>query len=187
MPIREAVKIRHATAADAAALCAIAERTFRDTFADQNTAADVAAHVAAWYSPELQCAQIQSPQISTLLVEIGNALVGYAQLRSGHEPSCIGRTDVIELWHFYVDRPWLGRGIAQQMMQAVQREASASGANALWLGVWERNPRAIAFYRKFGFVEVGAHTFTLGSDPQRDLIMLNDVVAIDQVGDTRIW
>jgi ribosomal protein S18 acetylase RimI-like enzyme len=46
----------------------------------------------------------------------------------------------------------------------------------VWLGVWERNPKAIAFYKKFGFREVGAHVFPLGSDPQRDVVMARPVV-----------
>ena len=45
----------------------------------------------------------------------------------------------------------------------------------IWLGVWEQNPRAIAFYTKWGFVEVGAQTFRLGSDLQRDLVMAREL------------
>ena len=49
------------------------------------------------------------------------------------------------------------------------------GSDLVWLGVWERNPRAISFYRKNGFVEVGSHVFRLGNDPQRDIIMARSV------------
>jgi ribosomal protein S18 acetylase RimI-like enzyme len=170
-----AITIRRAVASDAAALCAIAERTFRDTFEHENSAADVTAHIAAWYSPDLQRAQIESPDVLTLLVENDGMLIGYAQLRSGPVPACITVSPAIELWHFYVDKPWLGQGIAQQMMQAVWNEARARGAKAIWLGVWERNPRAIAFYRKYRFCQVGSHVFTLGSDAQTDLILLAQV------------
>ena len=56
-------------------------------------------------------------------------------------------------------------------MRAVLAEAEAAGTATVWLGVWERNPRAIAFYRKCGFVEDGAAVFVVGTDPQRDVIM----------------
>ncbi len=46
------------------------------------------------------------------------------------------------------------------------------GNDVVWLGVWEHNPRAIAFYKKIGFREVGSHVFPLGTDPQRDLIFM---------------
>jgi len=56
-------------------------------------------------------------------------------------------------------------------MRAAADHARAAGARTLWLGVWERNPRAIAFYKKVGFIEVGTHTFVLGADHQRDLVL----------------
>ena len=45
------------------------------------------------------------------------------------------------------------------------------GSTTAWLGVWEHNPRAIAFYRKWGFTPVGEHCFAVGDDPQRDVIL----------------
>jgi ribosomal protein S18 acetylase RimI-like enzyme len=56
-------------------------------------------------------------------------------------------------------------------MAAAIEAAEAAGARTLWLGVWERNPRAIAFYRKAGFVDVGSQLFVVGTDPQTDRLM----------------
>jgi ribosomal protein S18 acetylase RimI-like enzyme len=56
-------------------------------------------------------------------------------------------------------------------MAACLEELKARGSDVAWLGVWERNPRAIAFYRKMGFAECGEHVFTLGHEPQRDVVM----------------
>ena len=82
----------------------------------------------------------------------------------------------MELKRFYIDRAWQGAGLAQALMRATLDAAIVSGARTLWLGVWEHNPRAIAFYRKFGFVEVGMHDFMLGRDRQTDLIMARPVM-----------
>jgi diamine N-acetyltransferase len=41
----------------------------------------------------------------------------------------------------------------------------------LWLGVWEHNARAIAFYTKCGFIDVGEHAFFVGGDEQTDRVM----------------
>jgi ribosomal protein S18 acetylase RimI-like enzyme len=70
-----------------------------------------------------------------------------------------------------VDKVHHGRGIAHQLMDAVIDAAHKRGAGTLWLGVWERNTRAQAFYGKFGFVVVGSHTFMLGTDVQTDRLM----------------
>lgn len=163
--------IRRATAVDAAALAALAERTFRDTFAAVNTPDNMAAHAAASYGVEIQLAEIASERIRTLLVEDGGITTGYAQLRLGPAPDCVKTERAVELWRFYIDRDWIGRGLAPRLMDAVVAEAAALGRHTLWLGVWEHNPRAIAFYRKCGFVEIGAHTFQLGDDAQTDRIM----------------
>jgi ribosomal protein S18 acetylase RimI-like enzyme len=77
----------------------------------------------------------------------------------------------VEIRRFYVDRPFHGRGIAQALMRAVEETARTLGGRTLWLGVWERNPRAIAFYSKCGFVDVGQHDFILGTEEQTDRVM----------------
>jgi len=74
-----------------------------------------------------------------------------------------------------VDHAWHGRGIAQRLMQATIDEAAAAGATTVWLGVWEHNARAIAFYGKHGFVDVGSHEFLVGSDPQTDRVMVRNL------------
>jgi ribosomal protein S18 acetylase RimI-like enzyme len=65
-----------------------------------------------------------------------------------------------------------GTGVAQELMNACLAEMTMSGSDVAWLGVWERNPKAIAFYRKFGFRGVGEHVFRLGNDAQRDVVMV---------------
>ena len=62
-------------------------------------------------------------------------------------------------------------------MNAAIDAARARGAQTLWLGVWERNPRAVAFYEKYGFTRVGEHTFMLGDDAQTDWLFARTVSA----------
>ena len=169
------MQIRRASAADAATLAALAERTFRDTFTEVNTPENMAAHAAASYGIDKQRAEIESDQIRTLLVVLDGVVAGYAQLRNGHAPDWVSAENAVELWRFYIDRSGIGRGLAQRLMEAVVTEAAEWNGHALWLGVWEHNPRAIAFYRKCGFVEVGAHVFRLGDDAQTDLIMQREL------------
>ena len=102
------------------------------------------------------------------------ALAAYVQLRPGAPPEGAA-PGPIELWRFYVDAAHHGRGLAQRLMAAAFEAAATRGATTMWLGVWERNFRAQAFYRKFGFVEIGRHTFTLGRDRQTDLLMARPI------------
>ena len=156
-------EIRHATPAYAAALAALALETFVDAFGADNRAEDMAAYIAAEFGEAQQRREIEDPDIITLLA----GSIAYAQLRrtpgSPHGE--------VELARFYVRRSHHGRGVAQTLMDAVTAHARTLGATRLWLGVWERNARAIAFYRKCGFEQCGTQPFLLGSDLQTDWLM----------------
>lgn len=165
------VAIHPAGVADAARLAAFAERVFRETFGPDNRPDDMELYVADNYGPELQRREIVDARIGTLLVEAAGELVGFAQLRDGAAPRCVAGPAPVEIWRFYVGRAWQGSGLAGHLMQAVEREAVRRGGRTLWLAVWERNPRAIAFYRKCGFEEVGEQGFVLGRDHQRDRVV----------------
>ncbi|MDQ5979318.1 MAG: diamine N-acetyltransferase [Verrucomicrobiota bacterium] len=169
--------IRKADLADAPQLALIAERTFRDTFAGQNTAENMDQHCRLSYGAALQAEEISAPHRVTLLAKEAGVIVGFAQLRWKGAPRCVEARSPAEIQRLYVVKDWHGRGVAQELMSACIEEIRNRGGDAVWLGVWERNPRAISFYRKFGFVEVGEHVFPLGTDPQRDIVMVRPVGA----------
>lgn len=171
--------IRKAEVSDAEELARFAARTFSETFGAENTPEDLALYLAKAYGPDQQGAELRDAAWTTLLAEEGKSLAGYAQVRSGSAPSCVTGQAPIELFRFYVDSPWQGQGLARRLMEAVDEEAIRRGARTLWLGVWERNARGQAFYRKWGFVDVGEHTFMVGTDPQRDRVMVR---ALERAG-----
>ena len=167
---------RAAIPADAPALAALGERTFRDTFGADNTPANLAHHIAGTYGPARQAAELADPDRTTLVAATAaGTLIGFAQLRAGAAPPCVTGVAPLELLRLYVDRAYHGRGVAQALMAATLDAAAARGATTIWLGVWERNPRAIAFYTKWGFHDVGSHEFVLGSDRQTDRVMVRPV------------
>ena len=170
-----AVTIREATIADVAVLSELARRTFYDTFASTNDATDMALHLAEAFGIDQQTRELNDRDITTLLVEEGGEAIAFAQLRSGHVPDCVSGADPIELWRFYVTQQWHGKGIARLLMDRVCTEARLRGARTLWLGVWEKNARARAFYAKCGFTDVGDHLFFFGTDPQTDLVMASSL------------
>lgn len=170
------LQIRRAQVADAMALAEFGARTFFETFAADNTPENMSQHLASAWRPELQRAEIEDPQIDTLIaVDGGEELAGFAQLHARPAPACVSGQQPLELKRFYVDRPWQGRGLARDLMAAVEHAARARGARELWLGVWERNPRAQAFYVKCGFRKVGKQVFVVGTDPQTDDVMLKEI------------
>jgi diamine N-acetyltransferase len=166
------VTIRTAIVADAVVVADLARRTFYDTFAATNDPADMALYLEKAYSVDRQTREIADRDMTTLLVEESGNAIAYAQIRADHIPECVTGPAPIELWRFYVDRAWHGRGVAQALMDHVKIVAAERGAKTLWLGVWERNDRARAFYAKCGFTDAGEHIFLFGNDPQTDRVMV---------------
>lgn len=165
------MEIRRGEAHDAAVLADLARTTFYDTFAASNDSNDMALHLERSYGVDQQAAELRSPDIVTLLVEQDGKAIAYAQLRGEYRPECVTGPSPIELWRFYVARGFHGQGVAQALMDRVKEEARQRGAATLWLGVWEHNARARAFYAKCGFVDAGQHVFLFGTDPQTDVVM----------------
>ena len=170
-----AIRIRRAKEDDALSLSLLAETTFRDAFVDLNTRANMELHCAMSYGQALQLAEIRDSSRETWVAEFDSRLVAYVQLRLDAVSPMISSERPVEIQRFYVDASHHGAGLAHQLMAHVLARAKAAGSATLWLGVWERNPRALAFYRKWGFDVVGELTFYLGDDPQRDFMMRRDV------------
>ena len=166
------MRIRRARIDDAGVLADFGARTYSETFGADNRPEDMAAYLARSYGVSQQTAEIRNPQVVTLLAELEDGqLIGFAQVRRGAAPACVRGPAPVELWRFYVDGAWHGCGVAPRLMEAAEEAARGLDGHTLWLGVWERNHRAIAFYTKQHFVDVGTHAFVLGSDVQTDRVM----------------
>jgi ribosomal protein S18 acetylase RimI-like enzyme len=135
-------------------------------------------HCRSSYGEPIQAREISDPSMSTLLCEQGLELIGYAQLRWAPAPACVAAASPGEVQRLYVASGWHGKGVAQDLMNAAFEVMRTRRSDVVWLGVWESNPRAIAFYEKLGFTAVGTHVFRVGNDPQRDIVMAQPVPAL---------
>jgi ribosomal protein S18 acetylase RimI-like enzyme len=157
----------------AAKLAEFGARTFFESFAAENSEEDMRRHLQSAWSPDKQLGELRDPDIDTLiLTDDAGCWLGFAQLRANKISDGVPAQGSLELWRFYVDKPFHGKGVAGGLMQSAKQRARHRGATSLWLGVWERNERAKAFYAKHGFRKVGSQVFVVGSDPQTDHVML---------------
>ena len=171
------LRVRPATAADAALLAEFGARTFRDTFESENTPENMASYLAKAFDVTAIAREIDDPNVTYLIGEIDGSPASYAMVRNAPAPPSVTGATPLEVVRFYVDRPWQGAAVAHTLMRACDAEARKRGARTLWLGVWEKNPRAIRFYEKCGFRDVGSQTFVLGDDAQTDRVMARPIPA----------
>lgn len=167
--------LRLATPEDAAILADLGARTFRETFERHISGPDLEAFLAEAYGEAIQRAELVDPARPARILEVDGVSAGFLQLRLGHrEPGVPGQRPV-ELQRIYVLRAAQGGGRGAALMAEALEMAGAWGADVLWLGVWENNLKALAFYARSGFREVGEHIFQVGNQTDRDLILAKDL------------
>jgi ribosomal protein S18 acetylase RimI-like enzyme len=169
--------IQIATPQDAALLAALGEQAFREAFAKDNTPEDMATYLSQNFSPEIQAAEIARVGSIFLIFEVDGQPAGYARLQDGASDASLASSETwhsthpMELVRIYLLQAYTGRHLADRLMQVCLDQARSRGVDVLWLGVWQHNARAIAFYRRWGFEIAGTHHFQLGQDLQTDNVM----------------
>lgn len=167
--------LRRAGPSDAPLLARLAATTFADTFAADNDPRDMAAYASIAFGDDIQRRELLDPRNTVLLAARGDEVVGYAMLRRDAAPACVAPGESVEVARLYAVQDAIGSGVGAALMQGCLEEAAAQQHETLWLGVWEQNVRAIAFYRRWGFRDVGSQGFPLGTDLQTDRVMVRRV------------
>lgn len=169
----ETITVRNAKHDDLDSLVDLAARSFRDAFASENAKHDIDAYIDSAFTIGKFKAEFSTANNCFLVANSGSSdkPLGYAKLRVNSRTSSVAGDSCVELERLYADSTVTGEGIGAALMRECVRRAKKIGCDTIWLGVWERNARAIRFYERHGFNVVGEHEFTLGSDIQNDLIM----------------
>lgn len=149
----------------------MSRRTFIATFASGNTAEDMTAYVERSFSAEKMRKELTTPGSTFYFLEAEDGPVGYLKVNVGDAQTEQLPGDTLEIERIYVEADRQGEGFGKALLDFALAEARRAGREAVWLGVWENNPKAIAFYERKGFVPFGAHDFTVGADVQTDILM----------------
>jgi ribosomal protein S18 acetylase RimI-like enzyme len=166
--------VRRAMSDDAEALSAFAAAVFRLGGRPGADPLDLAHYIAKELTPDRFRTMIEDPNAVLLVAEMADQICGYAQmLRSSPHPQIEG-VATAEVRKFYVAPAYHGRGVAGELMRQALASLERDRSGVVWLGVYSENPRAIAFYKKWGFHIVGTYEFLVGADRQKDFIMRRD-------------
>ncbi|MBN1632302.1 MAG: GNAT family N-acetyltransferase [Thermoleophilia bacterium] len=149
------MQIRVAAPADAELLADLGARTLRDTFGPDKTEAQ-AGYLALTFNAGLKSGDLADPNAVFLIAEVKGAAVAYARLRFGFSPEFVGGLAPVEIARIYADAPWIGRGAGKALMKCCLAMAKDRDCDMVWLDVWEKNHRAIRFYKRWGFTAAGS-------------------------------
>lgn len=159
------------TVADLATLQTISRETFRETFASGNTEENMRKYLEENLSQERLRAEFEASGSEFHFAALDGEVIGYLKLNHGQNQTELQDERAVEIERIYVLKAFHGKQVGQLLYEKAIQVARDAGADYVWLGVWEENPRAIQFYKKNGFVEFDRHIFQLGEDAQTDIMM----------------
>ncbi|MCJ8166998.1 GNAT family N-acetyltransferase [Pontibacter sp. E15-1] len=174
-PDSEVFSFRAGSPQDAELLADLGWRTFKEAFGTANKSDDMAAFRHTMYGVALQAAELADPTTAFVIAEVEDEAVGYLKLNSKPAPQAIQAQRPLQIDRLYITRTWTGSGLGDLFMELCLQQAKQHERDVVWLTVWEHNARAIRFYQKYGFREVGELDFILGKDVQRDVYMQREV------------
>jgi diamine N-acetyltransferase len=165
-------KLIQATVEDIAALQELAATTFYDTYHALNPPGIVEAYIKTNFTEAAILEELQTPKTVFFILWIENQATGYIKLRYNTEVSeQLGTSEHLELERIYVRKEYQGQSFGKFLLQQAQTYSVSQNCTVLWLGVWSRNEKALAFYQRQGFERFGSHIFWMDDDAQEDFLM----------------
>ncbi len=171
------MKISYRTAIPEDALClgVLGTQIFLDTYAKQGIRPSVAREVLEHFSVEAISDLLSSPSTAFLVAEQDGHLIALAQLTHGSTHELVPFEPAMEVKRLYVQEHFTGKGVGQTLLRHAEALAAARGARALWLTAWVGNPRALAFYERQGYRDVGGSTYVYENDVYETRVFVREL------------
>ena len=167
--------IRKASLADLEILMKLGTRTFIETFARENTEEDMRIYLDKNFNEHVLASQLNNLESEFYLILVDKKEAGYMKLNVGSAQTELRDLAALEVERIYIINELHGNGLGKALLDCAYMRALQSRCTYMWLGVWEHNTQAIAFYEKNGFTIFDKHVFLLGNDRQIDLMMRRPV------------
>jgi diamine N-acetyltransferase len=172
----EYIQVKKATIDDLSATQRIGRETFFETFADSNTKEDMEKYLEDSFNNSRMIAELSNPDSSFYIAWEDENPVGYLKVNTGTAQTEQQDQKALEIERIYVKSSHHGKKVGQLLYEKALEVAQKQHNSYLWLGVWEKNPRAIRFYEKNGFIAFDKHIFKMGNDEQLDIMMKKELL-----------
>ena len=169
------ITIRQCQASELEVLRNMAIQTYESTFRSLNTPANMKAYLEEAFNVQRLQGELNNPNSTFFFIFKDQALAGYMKLNEMEAQTDLQDPAALEIERIYVKAEFQGDGLGKRLIQEALTIAHEANRQFVWLGVWEKNQKAVAFYQKMGFQVVGTHEFIMGDDHQTDFIMRLDL------------
>ncbi|OXS64543.1 spermine/spermidine N-acetyltransferase [Bacillus sp. V-88] len=168
--------LKKCTIDDAHTLQEISYDTFNETFKHQNSPKNMKSYLEKAFNVEQVETELSHRSSHFYLVYVHEDVAGYLKVNTGDAQSEEMGDESLEIERIYIKRSFQKHGLGKYLLNKAFEMATERHLKTIWLGVWEKNENAIAFYKKMGFVETGSHSFYMGDEEQTDLIMTKSIL-----------
>lgn len=169
------LSLRNCTLEDIDTLRELSIKTYYDTFVSMCAPSDMTAYLAKTYDRSKLLRELCNEHERFFFLLADEKVAGYLKLNEAPSQSDINDERSLEIERIYVSAAFQGKGFGKFLMEQAVHKAVELGKQYVWLGVWERNKKALRFYRNNGFYAIGTHSFIMGDDKQTDYIMRRDL------------
>ena len=170
------IHIRPCQISDLETVRTIGYETYDETFREMNTQETMDKYLEEAFNREKILAELSNPDSHFYFLYVGDVLAGYLKVNAAPAQSDVNDPESLEIERIYVKKAYKGKGLGSYLMNYALNLATEMGKQYAWLGVWEKNSAAIAFYKKMGFEEAGRHYFRMGDELQSDWVMKKTLV-----------
>ncbi len=150
----------------------ISYETFNETFRDQNSHENIDAYLERAFNLEQLEKELSNRFSQFFFVYFNNEVAGYLKININDDQSEEMGDESLEIERIYIKNKFQKHGLGKYLLDEAVEIAVRHNKKKMWLGVWEKNENAIAFYKKMGFIQTGAHSFYMGDEEQIDNIMI---------------
>jgi len=149
----------------------ISYETFNETFKHQNSPENMNAYLKKAFNLTQLKQELSNINSQFYFVYLNHEVAGYLKVNTNDAQSEDMGEESLEIERIYIRRKFQKHGLGKYLLKKALEIATNENKTKIWLGVWEKNENAIAFYKKMGFVQTGAHSFYMGDEEQTDFIM----------------
>ncbi|MDD9148825.1 GNAT family N-acetyltransferase [Sporolactobacillus sp. CQH2019] len=166
-----AVKIKKCTFEDLLILQRMSHETFNETFVHQNSPENINAYLEKAFNLKRLGKELSDISSQFFFVYLDNEIAGYLKVNINNAQSEEMGDEALEIVRIYIKNEFQKHGLGRYLLNEAVKFAMERNKKKIWLGVWEKNEKALAFYQKMGFIQTGAHFFYMGDEEQKDFIM----------------
>ncbi|NRD79895.1 GNAT family N-acetyltransferase [Bacillus sp. BRMEA1] len=171
-----AINIKKCTLEDLGKLQEISYETFNDTFKHQNSTENMKSYLERAFNLKQLEKELCNISSEFFFVYFNNEIAGYLKVNTNEAQSEVMGDQSLEIERIYIKNKFQKHGLGKYLLNKAMEIAMERNKKKVWLGVWEKNENAIAFYKKMGFVQTGSHSFYMGDEAQMDFIMIKTLI-----------